>query len=231
MVTYGDFWDLSEAAKGKPSSERGTELIGTGFKGFGQHIDSVYQQAFFCDGINVAKNNQKDDELTGDDWALLKEWFSIDKLRENIAMDDKNPKKIIKSNETLLDVVTRNQGKKTLCGGNTKIPCDSYTETFDENHMYYVTLSQKPVSGNTTWTEYMTYPATARVTTKDGGNTILIVDLVDAADYYIQRKSDKSGYEACYAWEGGNTASLYHKPGCYQGVATKIHRIVAEPLE
>ena len=222
--------DISPGAAGKPSAQNGYLTVGTGFKGYGKHIDTIYQQEFFCKGKVTVANN--DTPSSDEDLELIKKWFSVTKLKEIVAMDDSNPDKVIKSDETLLDVVEKNQGKKTICGGKSSVACSSYTGTFDQDHMYYVTLSQtKTDKKKGDWTEYMTYPATARVTTQDGGNSILIVDLTDAANYYVVKKKDNSGYESCYKYWVQGTTNPFLTASCDNAGVNTIHRIVAEPLE
>ncbi len=223
-------------------------------KNYDESLLTIYQQAFSCNGVNVAGGSGGNTDVDlDDDWALLKKRFSISKLRENDALEDENEAKIIKKDETLLSVLddllkrvklleekikdgttqvqTGKDGKDgtsirtTICGGKTNQPCASYGKGFDTDHIYYVTLSNS--SGT------MTYSAGTRISPKN--ESILMLNAGDAATFYTMQYEDPTTktkkLKACYDWwVPTQKKELYLVPDYCNG-SYNIDRIVAEPLE
>ena len=196
-------------------------------KNYDESLQTIYRQAFSCKASPLKaaqEETSKEEEPKGSDWDLIKKWFSIDKLKEIAAMDDSDPDKIIKSGETLLDVVIKNQGKKTICGGKSGVSCASYTGSFDTDHLYYVT-----VTNNTK--QKVTYPASVRI---NSNNTAVILGVYcdGATTYYVIKENNKPIQAfAQYSVLNTNINNIYFEPNGGGKTALTVERIVAEPLE
>jgi len=172
--TYAQKRDISAGAAGKPSAQNGYLTVGTGFRGYGKNIDTIYQQAYFCSGEKV-------------------------KVAHGVSADT---------------------GKTTICGGTTGVDCDSYTGTFDFDHVYYVDLSN-------TANARVYFPATA--ISLGGGSIILHNDVIDGGSFHVE--STGSGLRACYQNRGGsggsvNTGGIYSGFSCTKQVTiNKIDQI------
>ena len=193
------------------------------------NIVGVHIKATNGNGVNVATpptvspgDKEEAQEIVNEfdeDWTLLKKWFSIAKLKEVVAMEDNNENKVIKSNETLLDVINNilkrlaaleAQGNNDDEGGSWQAVCEgaacaSYTGSFSFDYQYMF-----DISGDNSRAQF---PA---ILIQNGNNApFLVAEVQDAADYFIYQEN---GLKACHAWytDGSagnqrNTLKFNHK--------------------